>query len=75
MASMVVIRCPETDEEVATGLVADLHHLDHLPGRESVLRGCSACGKDHPWSRTDAYLSIRFSSERNGTPRSMLRRR
>jgi hypothetical protein len=61
MASMVVIRCPETDEEVATGLVADLHHLVDLPDSWSVLRVCSACGKEHRWSKADAYLSIRLS--------------
>jgi hypothetical protein len=80
MASMVVIRCPETDEEVATGFVADLHHFDDLPDRESVLRVCSACGKEHRWSRADAYLSIRLGqgrvvgpavrrTYRNGVPR------
>ena len=75
MASMVVIRCPETDEEVATGFVTDLHHLDDLPDRESVLLGCSACRATHRWSKTDAYLSIRLSLDRNSAPGSMVRRR
>ena len=64
MASIVVIRCPEMDEEVATGFVTDLHHLDDLPDREAVLRGCPACGGTHRWSKTDAYLSIRLSRDR-----------
>ena len=75
MASMVVIRCPETEEEVATGLVTDLHHLDDLPDRESVLVECSACGSTHHWSKMNAYLSIRLSLDRNSAPGSMVRRR
>ena len=75
MATMVVIRCPETDEEVATGLVADLHHLNDLADRKSVLQGCSAWGKDHCWSKADAYLSIRLSLDRKSALGSMMRRR
>jgi len=75
MASMVVIRCPETGEEVATGFVTDLHHLDDLPDRESMLLECTSCGATHRWSKTDAYLSIRLSLDRNSALASMVRRR
>jgi hypothetical protein len=71
---MVVIRCPETDEEVATGFVADLHRLVDLPDRESVLRVCSACGKKHRWSKADAYLSIRLSFDQDIALPSLVRR-
>jgi hypothetical protein len=75
MASMVAIKCPETDEEVATGFVTDLHHFDDLPDREFALRVCSACGKEHRWSKADAYLSIRFSVDGDGARGSIKRRR
>jgi hypothetical protein len=71
---MVVIRCPETDEEVATGFVTDLYHFDDLPDRGSVLRVCSACGKEHRWSKADAYLSIRLSFDRDRAIGSRVRR-
>jgi hypothetical protein len=62
MASMVVIKCPETHEEAATGITTDLLHFHKLPDRQSVLRRCPACGKQHRWSKADAYLSIRFGN-------------
>jgi hypothetical protein len=72
MASVVVIRCPETDEEVATGFVADLYRFGNLPDRGAVL--CSACRGEHSWTKADAYLSIRLSVDRDGAVGSMVRR-
>lgn len=41
MSTMVVIRCPETDEEVPIGILMDLHTFDLLPER-SVHLQCPA---------------------------------
>lgn len=57
MSTMVVIRCPETDEEVPIGILMDLHTFDLLPEKKVRLR-CPACGKRHTWSKKDAYLSL-----------------
>lgn len=61
MSTMVVIRCPETDQEVPVGILMDLHTFDLLPEMNVHLR-CPACGNRHTWSKKDAYLSLR----RNG---------
>ena len=58
MTSMVVIKCPVTDDEVPTGLAMNLHSLHLLP-TETVELQCPACGQRHVWSRRDAYLSLR----------------
>lgn len=58
MASMVVIRCPVTGEEIPTGILMDLHSLQWLP-EEEVELNCPACGQQHAWSRSTAYLSLR----------------
>lgn len=57
MASMVVIKCPETDQEVPIGLLLDLHSFALLPDQSVSLR-CSSCGGRHYWSKKSAYLSV-----------------
>ena len=57
MSTMVVIRCPETDQEVPIGILMDLHTFDLLPEKNVHLR-CPACGNRHTWSKKDAYLSL-----------------
>ena len=73
MSSMVVIRCPHTDEEVATGLVMDLVSFSHLVLNSAELR-CPACSNTHAWSKNDAWLSItgavRYSPRTNVTGRA-----
>jgi hypothetical protein len=56
MTSMIMIRCPITDVDVATGTVADLITFERL-NRVSEL-ACPACGSTHVWSRADAWLSV-----------------
>ena len=63
MSTMVVIRCPETDQEVPIGILMDLHTFDLLPER-SVHLQCPACGRRHTWSKKNAYLSL----SHNGKP-------
>ena len=57
MSSMVVVRCPHTDEEVPTGLVMDLMSFSHLALTKAELT-CPSCGATHMWSKDDAWLSI-----------------
>lgn len=57
MSALVVIRCPETDQEVPIGIKMDLHSLALLPTSAMKLN-CPACGGRHLWSKKDAYLSL-----------------
>jgi hypothetical protein len=57
MNCMVVIRCPETGEEVPTGLIVDIRTFEGLPSGKTTLH-CSACGTEHEWSIADAMLAM-----------------
>ncbi len=50
MSTMVVIRCPETDQEVPIGILMDLHTFALLPERNVRLQ-CPACGSVTPGRR------------------------
>jgi hypothetical protein len=73
MSSMVVVRCPATDEEVPTGLVMGLMSFSHLALTKAEL-SCPSCGATHMWSKDDAWLSIskvaRLSHPTNAVGRS-----
>ena len=56
MVTMVVIKCPETDLEIPTGIMTDLTRFDRLEGYATVQ--CPHCDQRHRWSRRDAYLSL-----------------
>jgi hypothetical protein len=55
MAS-VMIACPETGEEIYTGIEIDQASFEKLPEIPSSLR-CSACGACHFWTKRQAWLS------------------
>jgi hypothetical protein len=57
MVAMVVIKCPETDREITTGIFIDLLRVHRLIG-DAVLR-CPHCDQEHRWSMRDAYLSLK----------------
>jgi hypothetical protein len=57
MVAMVVIKCPETDREIPTGIFTDLLRVHRLVG-DAVLR-CPHCEQEHRWSMRDAYLSLK----------------
>ena len=66
MSTMVVIRCPETDEEVPIGILMDLHTFDLLPDRNVHLQ-CPACGSVTPGRRrTRICLSRAMARRRVG---------
>lgn len=52
----VMITCPVTGKPVSTGIDAELAALDQaIPFRAFV--HCPACGAEHAWSRSDAFIS------------------
>jgi hypothetical protein len=54
--SVVMIRCPETGEEISTGIDTDSRTFRRLPHVASRLR-CPACGKVHVWMKDRAWLN------------------
>ena len=68
MATMLVIKCPATDEEVAIGILLDVRSIDCLPS-ETIALVCPACGDKHDWSRRNAYLSVRSPRKVRRRPR------
>ena len=57
MAAMVVIRCPETDREVQTGIVTDLVRFGRLGSGQAEI-DCPHCNQRHVWNKADAYMSL-----------------
>jgi hypothetical protein len=53
---MIVIRCPNANQEVATGVVVDIATFAGLPRGQATLH-CPACGQQHLWSVADAMLT------------------
>lgn len=72
MATMLVIKCPTTDEEVPIGILLDVRSIDYLPA-ENMQMVCPACGAKHDWSKENAYLSVK-SPEKLGRRKPHLRR-
>ena len=62
MATMVVIKCPETDREVATGIITDLTRFSRL-GDGQAATHCPHCDQQHLWSRQDAFLSVTLKAK------------
>lgn len=56
MAS-VMIACPDTGEEIYTGIEIDQASFEKLPEIPSSLR-CPACGARHFWTKRQAWLSV-----------------
>lgn len=54
--SQVVIRCPTSGREVATGISMDEASFESSTLENNVLGNCPACGGDHVWSKEDAFL-------------------
>ena len=53
----VMIRCPNAEKAVFTGMVCDLKTFGAL-SRTKRLR-CPSCGQTHKWSANDAWLRDR----------------
>jgi hypothetical protein len=63
----VMITCPVTGKPVSTGIDAELAALDQAIPFQAFVH-CPACGADHGWSRSDAWISeaIPFEEPRTG---------
>jgi hypothetical protein len=53
---IVMIRCPRTGQDVATGIETDEESFKTLPDVLSYTR-CPHCGIDHAWWPDEARLS------------------
>ena len=54
--SVVMIRCPDTGEDISTGIDTDSRTFLRLPRVTSRIK-CPACGKEHVWVTDDAWLN------------------
>lgn len=52
----VMIRCPNTDRAVYTGLRYSWTIFDWVPLEEDPSVSCPACGEEHAWTKNDAFL-------------------
>jgi len=54
----VMIQCPETGRPVGTGITMGRASFEDPTNvlENKTLGNCPACGKDHVWSRPDAFL-------------------
>jgi hypothetical protein len=56
VVSDIVIRCPQTQRPVRTGLTTDMVILETLPSVSLPLR-CRACGQIHRWRPEEAWTA------------------
>jgi predicted RNA-binding Zn-ribbon protein involved in translation (DUF1610 family) len=54
--SSVMIRCPNTGEPVSTAIETEPTVFRKLP-KISARMHCPACGQEHVWSTSSAWLS------------------
>jgi hypothetical protein len=53
--SEIMIRCPETGNEISTGIHCDGRSFEQLPFLVAQAN-CPLCGKPHRWSKAEAWL-------------------
>jgi hypothetical protein len=53
--SVVVIRCPNTNQEISTGIEIEEREFFRLPD-VLTFTYCSACGLEHAWWKREARL-------------------
>ena len=64
--SEIMIRCPESGNEISTGIYCDGKSFAELPFIVTHAN-CPLCGKRHNWSKAEAWLdgeSVRLNSAR-----------
>lgn len=64
---MVMVRCPITGGEVATGIETDSETLAHLPNAEVGVH-CPECGEKHFWTPEHAYVAGERRRRANAQP-------
>jgi hypothetical protein len=57
MPYVIMIRCPNTDKAISTGVVCDIKAFEQTAPAQLH---CSECGQIHEWSVTDAWLRDRI---------------
>jgi hypothetical protein len=53
---MVMVRCPITGNEIATGIETETSILEALPKVETAVH-CPECGEKHFWTIEHAYVA------------------
>jgi hypothetical protein len=56
--AVVMIKCPDTGRSVSTGIEIERIIFIRLPDVEARM-SCSACGREHRWSKHAARLAER----------------
>ena len=51
----LMVRCPETGQDFATGIETDQLSLQRTPAFNGTIH-CPICGVAHSWSKIDAWL-------------------
>jgi hypothetical protein len=54
--STIMLCCPETGQPFSVGLETDEASFKALPSVEATAH-CPHCGKDHAWSKSNAWLA------------------
>jgi hypothetical protein len=54
-ASVVMVRCPKTGQELSTGVETDSETFERLPDIRAQIK-CPVCNLDHNWSTREAWL-------------------
>jgi hypothetical protein len=71
MSSMVMIRCPVTDQAVASGLLMARDVFRVLRTKNTDIR-CPACGGLHAWLDVTAWLArMRYPQRENPTKQAL----
>jgi hypothetical protein len=52
---MLLVRCPATGKEIASGVEIDLQSLEKTPAFTGSIH-CPFCGIEHAWSKIDARI-------------------
>ena len=58
MTHMVMTRCPQTGQDIETGIICDLRTFNGLADRPARLQ-CPACSLEHEWSVKEAWLAAK----------------
>jgi endogenous inhibitor of DNA gyrase (YacG/DUF329 family) len=61
----IMIKCPTTGRDVPVGIDTDQVSFDRLPNTPASMT-CPACGKEHIWSKSEAWLNT--TQRRNPLP-------
>jgi len=54
MPYVIMVRCPNADKAVSTGIHCDIKGFSTFTGRAPL--HCPECGETHEWSQDDAWL-------------------